>query len=215
MFETLASKTFFLLTLSLFTAYIGSLLSARSIGVALKNGNTAKIKNMQIAALVAEIIVFITLMFLQNKTPLNMVLMFAFTFLSGFTMGVVMITRGDVAQKAVLLTALTTLAAGLVATYGGIDFTWMGKILFIALIILIIISVIRLFTKIQAGRRISAAFGVIIFTGYLLFDFNRLAKLKNIVEANNWETALNFAISIYLDIVNLLLQLMDLLSSGN
>ena len=60
-----------------------------------------------------------------------------------------------------------------------------------------------------------AAFGVLIFTGYLLFDFNRLAKLKAVAAANNWDTALNFAISIYLDIINLFISLMNLMSSNN
>ena len=57
--------------------------------------------------------------------------------------------------------------------------------------------------------------GVLIFTGYLLFDFNRLAKLKEAAAANNWETALNFAINIYLDIINLFISLMNLMSSSN
>ena len=42
-----------------------------------------------------------------------------------------------------------------------------------------------------------------------------LAKLKAVADANNWDTALNFAISIYLDIINLFISLMNLMSSNN
>ena len=58
-----------------------------------------------------------------------------------------------------------------------------------------------------------AFFGVVIFTGYLLFDFNRLAQLKAQETSNTWPVAMNLAISIYLDIINLFLDLLDLLSN--
>ena len=148
--------------------------------------------------------------------PVNMIVMGLFTFTSGFTLGLITLVAGDVAQKALGITALTTFATGLIATYSGLDFSWLGKFLFIGLIGLIIVGIIGLFVRIKGGlRKFMAGFGVLIFTGYLLFDFNKLAKLKEIADANNWTTALDFAINIYLDIVNLFLQLISLLSSSN
>ncbi|MDR0734752.1 MAG: Bax inhibitor-1 family protein [Elusimicrobiota bacterium] len=73
----------------------------------------------------------------------------------------------------------------------------------------------RLFVRIEKGRRFIAAFGVFIFTGYLLFDFNRLSKLKDAARADTWDMALNTAVSLYLDIINLFLQLVDFLTSGS
>ncbi|MDR1123076.1 MAG: Bax inhibitor-1 family protein [Elusimicrobiota bacterium] len=215
MFETLAAKTFLILAASLFTAYIASRLSGAALKKALDYGNISKAKNMQITAMIVNIAAFVALMFLQHKMPLNMVLMFVFTFSSGWTLGIYALRGGDAVQKAVALTGFITLLGGLVATYSGLDFAWMGKFLFIALIVLVVISIARLFVKIEKGRRFIAAFGVLIFTGYLLFDFNRLAKLKDAVGANTWNTALDIAVSLYLDIINLFLQLVDLLSSGN
>jgi len=215
LFETLMLKTFFILTLSLFSAYLGCMFSASILGPAYREGNFTRVKTLYITALIANIIAFIALMFLSHKTPLNMVLMFVFTFSSGFTLGIYAISRGDVMRKAVALTALITLVAGLVASMPGMDFAWMGKFLFIGLIVILIYSVIRLFFSIKSGQRFMAAFGVILFTGYLLYDFNRLAKLKGVAAANNWETALNFAISIYLDIINLLIQLMQLMGGSS
>ena len=216
MFETLFAKTFLLLTLSLFTAYIGSLFAFKKMKHAIEEGGPEKIKGQMYAAIIANIIAFVLLMFLGERTPLNMILMFVFTISSGFTLGVYTTQYGDVAQKAVALTAGTTLLTGLLASFSNIDFTGLGKILGIVLIIFVIISIIRIFVKIRGtGHKLLASVGVLLFTGYLLYDFSRLAKLKAVAAANNWETALNFAISIYLDIINLLMQLMQLLSSSS
>ena len=137
-----------------------------------------------------------------------------FTAASGFSLGVYFVAYKDTAQKALGLTILTTFLTGLIAMYSGLDFAWLGKFLFIGLIVIVIYSIIRIFANIK-GQRIMAGLGVLIFTGYLLFDFNHLSKLKGIAAANNWENALNFAISIYLDIINLFISLMNLMSSNN
>lgn len=172
------------------------------------------IKKYSLFAIIINIIVFLVLMFVRTAFPLNMILMVLFTASSGFTLGVYFIAHNDTAQKALSLTVLTTFLTGLIAMYSGLDFEWLGKFLFIALIILVIYSLIRIFVRIR-GQKFMAGLGVLIFTGYLLFDFNRLAKLKAIADANNWDTALNFAISIYLDIINLFISLMNLMSSNN
>jgi len=214
MFQTLMSKTFIILTGSLCIAWLGSLFSARLYNNALQMQNYQAVKSYTTWALIVNIGAFLLLMFLHTAFPLNMLLMALFTASSGFTLGVYFIAYGDTAQKALSLTVLTTFLTGLIAMYSGLDFEWMGKFLFIALIILVIYSLISIFVRIR-GRKIMAALGVLIFTGYLLFDFNRLAKLKAVADANNWDTALNFAISIYLDIINLFISLMNLMSSNN
>lgn len=215
MFATLLSKTFLLLTLSLFTAYLGSLISYKKAQNAMMNDQAQNIRGGLIAAII-NIVAFLLLIYFQTKTPLNMVLMFAFTLSSGYTLGLFAFAYGDVAQKAIALTAGTTLLAGILANFGNIDFTGLGKILGIALIVFVVISIVRIFVRIKEGAsRFMAGAGTLLFTGYLLYDFSRLAKVKAIAAANNWETALSFAISIYLDIINLLIQLMQLLSLSN
>jgi FtsH-binding integral membrane protein len=155
-------------------------------------------------------------MFLQNSAPLNAVFMAIFTLASGATLSIYFVANADVAQKALAITGAATLLTALIATYSDIDFTWLGNILFISLLVLIIVSIIGLFVKIKGAMQKFIAFcGVFIFTGYLLYDFSRLAKLKGVDAANNWNTALNFAVSIYLDIINLFIQLMNLLGNSN
>jgi len=48
---------------------------------------------------------------------------------------------------------------------------------------------------------------------FLVYDFNRLKQLSDI-GINDWSTALNMAISIYLDILNLLLEIMQAMGDG-
>ena len=214
MFETLMSKTFVLLSASLMCAYIGCLYSQNMFRKLFEMQQLDTAKKYNLWAIFINILAFIILMFTRKIMPLNMVMMGIFTFSSGFTLGLLTLVYGDSAQKALGITALTTLTTGLIATFSGLDFAWLGTFLFWGLIILIIIAIINLFMRIK-GQRFIAGFGVLIFTGYLLFDFNRLAKLQQIAQANNWETALNFAISIYLDIVNLFIYLLQLFSSSN
>ena len=214
MFETLMSKTFIILTASLTVAWLACMFAARLFNRALQMQDYPAIKKYSLFAIIINIITFLVLMFVRTAFPLNMILMALFTASSGFTLGVYFIAYDDTAQKALSLTVLTTFLTGLIAMYSGLDFEWMGKFLFIALIILVIYSLIRIFVRIR-GQKFMAGLGVLIFTGYLLFDFNRLAKLKAVADANNWDTALNFAISIYLDIINLFISLMNLMSSNN
>lgn len=216
MFQTLLLKTCLILGCSLFIAYIGSRLSAGIFQRAVQTGDVNKIKTTMWTALIVNIIAFLLLLFFKTNLLLSFVFMFAFTLSSGFTLGIYTLSNPEVVQKATLITALTTVITGSVASYSGIDFSWLGKILFFALLAVIVISVIGLFVKMKnsVNRLISGA-AVLIFTGYLLYDFNQLAKLKTVAAANNWSTALDFAVNIYLDIVNLLINLISLMSSSN
>jgi FtsH-binding integral membrane protein len=56
---------------------------------------------------------------------------------------------------------------------------------------------------------VRAYFGALIFTLYLLFDFNRLEKKAG---DESWATAINISVNIYLDIINLFLDLLEILS---
>lgn len=214
MFETLLSKTFIILTASLAVAWFACIFSSRLYEKALQMQDYQAVKRYTTWALIVNIGAFILLMFMRGIFPFNMLLMALFTASSGCSLGVYFVVYKDTAQKALALTVLTTFLTGLIGIYSGADFAWLGSFLFIGLIILVIFSIINIFIRIK-GQRLMAGLGVFIFTGYLLFDFNRLAKAKAVALANNWETALDFSISIYLDIINLFISLMNLMSSNN
>ena len=145
---------------------------------------------------------------------LNFFLMSLFTFTDGITIGIVLLSIDEnIGVKVTALTAIATLLTSLIGMYSGIDFSFLGRFLFFALLGLILVSIVRLFVSIKGfHRKVIAAIGILIFIGYLLYDFNNLDKAKNIAKLNNWNTALDFSVSIYLDIINLFLQILDLLS---
>jgi FtsH-binding integral membrane protein len=100
------------------------------------------------------------------------------------------------------------MAAALVGMYSGIDFSFMRTFLFYSLCALILIGLVRIFVGMSSAMiRIKAIAGAILFTLFLVYDFNRLKNLNDI-GANDWSTALHIAISIYLDILNLLLEIL-------
>ena len=57
--------------------------------------------------------------------------------------------------------------------------------------------------------------GVVVFTGYLLYDFNFLKQRMNLQD-DSWSSAVQIAVNIYLDIINLFLDLLEIMAqSGN
>ena len=80
---------------------------------------------------------------------------------------------------------------------------------------LIIFKFIRIFREFsRQAIRIKAIFGAFLFSIFILFDFNLLRKKGDIVELNNWETAYEMAFMIYLDIINLLLEILDAMNNS-
>ena len=103
---------------------------------------------------------------------------------------------------------MITFFLGVVAMYSGIDLSPLRIGLVLALLGLILWRIIDSIMNFSVdSRRLQAVFGVILFSVFLLYDFNRLAQLDE-AQVNDWNTALEIAISLYLDVLNLLLELL-------
>ena len=83
----------------------------------------------------------------------------------------------------------------------------MGGFLFIGLIALIVTSVVGIFIHLAFLQLVISAAGAVLFSAYLVFDLNRVARAQNVSSGD----AIVLAISVYLDIVNLFLFLLRLL----
>ena len=115
--------------------------------------------------------------------------------------------------RALKITLLVTLITGFI---GYSDIYSFSESLFLALFLigsllgLIIFEFVRIFRGFSRWAiRIKAIFGAFLFSIFLLFDFNLLRKKGDIAEFNNWETAYEMAFTIYLDVINLLLEILD------
>ena len=91
-----------------------------------------------------------------------------------------------------------------VATVTKKDFSFMGKFLFIGLILLIVASLANLFFQIPALSLTISAIAVMIFSAYILFDVSRIV--------HGGETNYVMAtLALYMDIYNLFINLLQLL----
>lgn len=93
-----------------------------------------------------------------------------------------------------------------------IDFGSLGPVLFILLISLIVIGISNAYVFKSSRRRLlQSYFGVCLFTFYLIYDFNRLEKAIASGDTS-WAVAVDIAVNIYLDIINLFIRLLEILA---
>jgi len=170
--------------------------------------------------LVGMIIVWMILLFslpLIQMAGGMLIGMLFFTLLSLLfvpTLGALMLEGDDndgiLAMK---LTMLITFFTALIGLYSGIDFAnnvALNAFLFFSLIGLIIFEISRSFINISRPKvRGVAFFGIFIFIGFLLVDFNYIVKYSN--SGNTWDNAFQIAFQLYLDIINLLLEILELM----
>jgi FtsH-binding integral membrane protein len=168
--------------------------------------------------LIADFIVFLVLLFWGVKQPLpeSLGLFTLWSVITGLELEFILLfIDHGLGQKALALTATIVLTTGLVGMHADINFSFLSGPLFIALIALIILQVFQIGKAMStAKQRLIAAFGVLVFTLYLVLDFNWLTR-KQAAGTNSWTDAMGFAVKIYLDIINLFIELLDLLMKSS
>jgi hypothetical protein len=119
----------------------------------------------------------------------------------------------NILTLALVGTGAMTCITALTVYVSGIDFSFLGTGLFVALIGLIVMGLMNYFIfKSPLIRLIGSYVGALIFSLFLLYDFNQLEKVVALGDTS-WTTAINIGTSIYIDIVNLFMDLLDILSS--
>ena len=120
-------------------------------------------------------------------------------------------------MRALKITLVVTFVAGLIGysdfysfSQNGYLTTIMGILLF-GLVVFTFINLFRGFSR--ATTRYVAIGGAILFTLYIIVDFNRLIYLEN-MNVNDWNTAFYMSYTIYLDIINLLLEILDAMGNS-
>ena len=158
---------------------------------------------------ILEFILLFGLFVAKNKTPLNLVLLFAFTFLSGFTLSptlAIFISKnmGYVIGEAFGLTAIAFIALTIFAMNTKKDFTTMGKMLFIALIVMVVAGIANIFLQLPLLQLAIASFGAILFSFFILYD------TQNIIRGNV-TSEVEATVILYLDFLNLFVSLLQIL----
>ena len=120
----------------------------------------------------------------------------------------------NIVFQALIGTTLAVLFTATIVVFTDNDFGFLGPILLICLIALVIMEFLNaFFFKSRRRRLIQAYFGVVLFTLYLIYDFNRLEKAIARGD-DSWSTAIDIAVNIYLDLINLFIDLLEILASS-
>lgn len=119
----------------------------------------------------------------------------------------------NIVFQALLGTTVAVYLTAAIVYFTDLDFGFLGPVLFICLIALIVMELLNAFYFRSRRRRLIQAYlGVIIFTFYLIFDFNRLEQAMAHGD-ESWSTAIDIAVNIYLDLINLFIQLLEILAA--
>ncbi len=140
----------------------------------------------------------------------GIVALLGFTFVAGWFLGPILQVALNLNNGAQLVgmaaggTGLIFFSLATFATVTKKDFSFMGKFLFIGLILLIVASLANLFFQVPAMSLTISAIAVLLFSAYILFDISRIV--------NGGETNYVMAtMGLYLSIYNIFVHLLSLL----
>jgi modulator of FtsH protease len=140
----------------------------------------------------------------------GIVALLGFTFVAGVFLGPILQVALHLRNGAQLIgmaaggTGIIFLSLATIATTTKKDFSFMGKFLFIGLILLFVASLANIFFAIPALSLTISAIAVMIFSAYILYDVSRIV--------HGGETNYVMAtLSLYMDIYNLFINLLSLL----
>jgi FtsH-binding integral membrane protein len=147
----------------------------------------------------------------REREQLAITLLFGLGLFLGLALGPVLNAYAQAEPAAVWQAAGAT--AGFVGALGTAgyatrrDLSAWYRILFWALLALIVFGVVAIFVSIPNGNIIWAVAGLVIFGGYTVLDFNRLRHAGQ-------ESAVPIAASIFLDVLNIFLFFLQLFGGG-
>jgi modulator of FtsH protease len=136
--------------------------------------------------------------------------LFAFTFVSGLMLTPILTVAagfkngGQLVALSGGLTAAVFFALAAYATVTKRDFSFLGKFLFVGLILLIVASLANLFFQVPAMALTISAVAVMLFSLYLLHDLSRIVRGGE----TNYVMA---TLSLFLDLFNIFISLLNLL----
>jgi FtsH-binding integral membrane protein len=140
----------------------------------------------------------------------GIVALLGFTFVAGVFLGPILQVALHLKNGAELVgmaaggTGIIFFTLATIATVTKKDFSFMGKFLFIGLILLIVASLANIFFQIPALSLTISAIAVMIFSAYILYDVSRIV--------HGGETNYVMAtLGLYLNIYNLFIHLLNLL----
>ena len=198
-------NTYALLGFSLIPTVIGAL-----IGMSMNFGFAAQSPILFFIITLGAMFGMFYLIRANRNSSLGVVFLLGLTFLMGILLGPILQVAfslsngGQIVGLAAGGTATIFLVLSGIATTSKRDFSFMGKFLMIGLLLLILEMVVNIFFQIPAMSLAISAIAVLIFSGFILYDVNRIVR--------GGETNYIMAtLALYLNIYNLFVHLLHIL----
>ncbi len=156
------------------------------------------------------LMLFVGLRVTRNQPGLNLLALFAFTFLTGVSLVPLLASligagNGAVIGNAFLMTSVLFGALSLFAINSKTDFSSWGKPLFITLIVVIIASLINMFILQSPIMHVIITAGILLlFSIFTIYDTQNIAN-------GAYDSPVDAAVSLYLDFLNIFTSLLQLL----
>ncbi|MCX2716890.1 Bax inhibitor-1/YccA family protein [Helicobacter sp. MIT 21-1697] len=189
---------------SLFFAFIGAMIGFYNLQLVFEN---------RMLIFIAEIAALFGLMFSRSKPGLNIAMLFIFTTLTGLAITplVAMVAFKAGAGAVAMAFAMTTIIFGVMSIFGiktSKDLANMGKMLFIALIVVVVCSLVNMFLGSSMFQVLISGAAAILFSLYVAYD------TQNIIRGL-YASPVDAAISLYLDFYNIFVSLLSLIGLAN
>lgn len=136
-----------------------------------------------------------------------------YTFLTGLTLSLIFVAYEM--SSIIIVFLVTALLFGIFALIGKftkIDLSKFSTYLFMGLIGILILYLINIFIANDTINIIGCILGIIIFLGYVAFDIQRILKSEGTLENRN--LAIIGAFSLYLDFINIFIDLLNLFGNS-
>jgi len=199
-------NTYWLLALSMLPTIAGAWAGMQFNFIGLFKAAPIMTPLLMFAAMIGMLFVVTRL----RNSAMGIPALFAFTFIAGMMLTPILTVAGQFRNGGQLIALAGGMTAIVFFTMAGIatvtkkDFSFLGKFLFVGLILLIVASLANLFFQVPAASLTISAIAVFIFSLYLLYDVSRIVRGGE----TNYITA---ALSLFLNVYNIFISLLNLL----
>jgi uncharacterized protein len=158
---------------------------------------------------ILELVMLVSAFFLRRRKAVSYSFLYIFTFISGITLYPIvahyLATAG--ANTVIMAFGTTTTVFTGISIYASKtkrNFSYLGGFLMAALLAMVAISIFNIFWPLSSMGMLAYSFiGVMVFSGYILFDINQMKRHG--VSAENVPL---MALSLYLDFINLFISIL-------
>lgn len=161
-----------------------------------------------LVAMVASLVLLFALHVKRREHPINLVLLTAFTLVQSYSIGVVVTYYDElVVLQAFVLTCAVTAGLTAYTLQSKRDFSKLGSGLYAALCILLVGTFVQAFLGSTSFEILLSGAGALIFSLFIVYDTH---MIMHRISAEEYIIA---TIELYLDIINLFLELLKILDA--